>query len=1457
MKRLTAIVITLSMLLVMMASIATPVSAASWSDAWTRRTGVTEANGALTVTAKSGETSTCRIPWTAQDKFDVEVTIQVTQFSGNEYFQICTGKHRLWMYLYENKFTYRNPNNTVVSVPYEIGYDAHTYRAVGNNGHIELAIDGYFVDEFDVYTYTTDPNIGVFVTGQNNKTSQLIISNGIVHDVNKTTTTTPEVEEKEEEENAEPAGEFRLDFDSEEDEKGWSNLSTWHVTEDGVFKADTLNTSWQSSTLNTPGYEGDYIFTARMRWPAVGNGVGFQLYNGDRYIGFRVWQDDYRMDTRYNSRISAGESGVYNDEWHTLRAETYGMKEYIKLYIDDELIFDVEAPTVAEGARTNYIYIFARAIGTDNSWLEYDWMKWEPKEGKPLTLKTPFSDAEYLEGEPIPLAIEGFEGDENSKVEYKIDGNTVATGVAPDYSATLNGLEPGTYQMTVECGADRSRMIPFRVLPAIDGEVRVQEKDNDHLAVGLDIFDKMDQIQSVDYLVDGVPMGTATSAPYEITVSASAAAQHTITAICRDASGVKIGEVVKDFYPSLNGSRASLNYSNYIKYNVSGTNGTAEYELKNGNHQVKMVHSPDAVTYLTDTGAQSFSPGIGDFEILTDGATADVYRNGQFAFSYYLPRTQEVTTATRENGLSLSDLQVSVPEERKNYFVKRNVTDQKATYSVSNIPHDHHLDFVAGKDDQARLVANDGYYKTDITLEDGKIYAWVTLEDRSEPFRNYIADMLDTEEDVYYRVETAAGLSRLYGNGRWMASFRNAHCVGNNVVAIDVTKGELPYVAVSDDTDIYFYSDDFKGNAEFESVDYWRENNVNPYVDTDAGAMIVNAGQEENKIIDLSVYAGKVDFSADINIKQSSGGVWMVLAHSVTDAYMKMGYNFVTGQYEVVNQLPGKNPAVLATAEGSMPKNKSVHWDLKIREDENGEKLATLVVNGNPIFSNFVIEKRRGKVGFAISKSVAYLGNVSYRGDAKPVLGVTDSTWPNSQVTPTRDVIEIDDQVIQISSAGRVITTDGGRTWTMESAKTGDDYNMVRLQNGDLLSMRQISKTEDGVTLKNFKSMRSSDNGATWEDFGEITPKWHTHNGAMSNRLTQGRSGRIYFGLAQTVNEAFGEGDVLYSDDNGETWNVSAQHFDALELGYSFQEHKIIEMESGVTRMFFRSNYGYLRYFDSYDRGETWDMTPHDTSLFSALNCYNIEEDPYNPGVFYAAWGYDNVNLSATDQHPRTRWALAQSTDEGKTWQFLGTVYENTDLEAQMMNLNVSVTKDYLALSGFCDDTLSTSAWYARFVLIKKDTLKPAMDFEQVHLQHIPTGRITNTEIVAPLRKERLLLVDPENGGVQLHGSREQGAAYDEYISLACAAAYVGGQMVAGENGAMNIQVGEKTVTFGTDALSEKDGKVFVKVKTFAEQFNLYVVEQNGVKIVSPYDSFLKGQRQDIQNAVDMFVDEI
>lgn len=248
---------------------------------------------------------------------------------------------------------------------------------------------------------------------------------------------------------------------------------------------------------------------------------------------------------------------------------------------------------------------------------------------------------------------------------------------------------------------------------------------------------------------------------------------------------------------------------------------------------------------------------------------------------------------------------------------------------------------------------------------------------------------------------------------------------------------------------------------------------------------------------------------------------------------------------------------------------------------------------------------------------------------------------------------------------------DLGRTWseavTIAGADTTTGYGDAALvldeQRGNLLCLMASGNgfwQSDADNYARLMVSASQDNGQTWEEPRDITSqiygpdcndslrsKWY---GAFisSGSALQLRDGRIMAVMPTRTKPVRGDSIscyVIYSDDGGESWQVSKTPGDRYG-----DEAKVVELENGDILMSVRNRMqGSRRFSLSHDRGETW-SEPYEQP--------DIIEPACNGDMIRYCFGNKSFLLHSVPYHKESREnvTLLASFDEGKTWPFKRTL---------------------------------------------------------------------------------------------------------------------------------------------------------------------------------------------------------
>ncbi len=284
-------------------------------------------------------------------------------------------------------------------------------------------------------------------------------------------------------------------------------------------------------------------------------------------------------------------------------------------------------------------------------------------------------------------------------------------------------------------------------------------------------------------------------------------------------------------------------------------------------------------------------------------------------------------------------------------------------------------------------------------------------------------------------------------------------------------------------------------------------------------------------------------------------------------------------------------------------------------------------------------------------------------------------------------------RVISCSGCGFTYSDDDAMTWCepyeaqYSNGEQPKFMNLIELED-DVLGATEL-RVPEGVTSKMYRKhyfTSSSDMGRTWSE-----PKMMTNiplPGHMwQNTLFRTSRGRIiqpcYLALRQTTpndhwpvqgawdsegkfvgtgahyyDPAFCTSYVLYSDDNGQTWQKNEDGelhiFMPPEVVLAFTaEPTVAEVEPGVLIMMLRTRLGRAFQAWSYDDGTTWSR-PHPTHLASS-NSPVVVKRLHSTGHLLCVWnqaGEDDVKQG----HIRCRLSSAVCRNGRGIWEFFQNV---------------------------------------------------------------------------------------------------------------------------------------------------------------------------------------------------------
>lgn len=243
------------------------------------------------------------------------------------------------------------------------------------------------------------------------------------------------------------------------------------------------------------------------------------------------------------------------------------------------------------------------------------------------------------------------------------------------------------------------------------------------------------------------------------------------------------------------------------------------------------------------------------------------------------------------------------------------------------------------------------------------------------------------------------------------------------------------------------------------------------------------------------------------------------------------------------------------------------------------------------------------------------------------------------------------------SSSGQMmstVSTDGGLNWSTPAvfqSTTSGAINTVspmffNYPDGSGIGCLFYSKKTATTSIEHYLR-KSTDGGLTWGTptlilsgsayFGQLNATARAYTGRIIYPIWYANDYAAYLAGTEDL-KIF----VYYSDDNGSTWNRSA---DMSVHNINLTEASLIQMGDGRLIMSIRCNQGcqYLSY--SSDNGSTWTL-PASSSLISPDSPALLF---WGNGALYAIHNYQSAVVFRNRGY-RTPLSISRSSDYGSTW---------------------------------------------------------------------------------------------------------------------------------------------------------------------------------------------------------------
>ena len=264
-------------------------------------------------------------------------------------------------------------------------------------------------------------------------------------------------------------------------------------------------------------------------------------------------------------------------------------------------------------------------------------------------------------------------------------------------------------------------------------------------------------------------------------------------------------------------------------------------------------------------------------------------------------------------------------------------------------------------------------------------------------------------------------------------------------------------------------------------------------------------------------------------------------------------------------------------------------------------------------------------------------------------------------------------------------SADGGRTWGQHrliTATTPGDMNvyspnLIRAKDGAILLLFMRQHRPGALTNHVWKS---TDEGKTFTSLAEFTPQ---QNFALCNAtIKRLASGRLLLPASPPAPGKPAEtgpyaATVLYSDDDGLTWKVSASRIE-LPMRGAMEPH-VEQTAQGKVLMVVRNQLGKLYLSESTDDGTTWSPA-QPTTLTSPESCPELTRIPGTDHLLMI-WNPSYDPQFRSHYGKRSPLTAAISKDHGKTWQHLRDL--ETDPRRAFSNPGCRFTRDGKAIINY------------------------------------------------------------------------------------------------------------------------------------------------------------------------------
>ncbi len=1191
------------------------------------------------------------------DSYTMRMTVRVTQFSSSNSMgiQLYNGSNRAGIYMRANGIS---PFGGT-AVKFTLDSNWHDWKIMVKNGMQSIYMDGKHLTTCPTNPNTGRPSVKFWITGTGKMEVEnfTLVADKVEGEHDGSLLTAPL--------ETEYADEFTVDWSDPESYKDWTitpsdnikiNAETGILTFD-IPKGDTGYYQVERSPLMPDNFDVDFrlqleeiggrTFQFKATHPGHNN---YQTLNL-KYIGM--------SSAKYNNYHGDGTLVDIGTDWHEWKMEVRGA--YVTIYMDGGELCRFEQ---AKSSQQSIIRFMMNGTEVDEYKIHLDSVHYKPYFPK-ADMKSPANGSEFLEGSDIVFQATVAENVEY--VDYFVNGLKVGRGYAPTYEYKLKNAKAGAYRVSAGINGESSGVESvITVRPGIDADIK-SEKQTINYGETANVFIDWKNLEmsegvaptKVTYYVDGMEYAVSRNEvnPFLVNIAGLPVGTSTVHATIENANGAIYK--TKDYnidVVSAGNEAVTLDREYELDYDTTASEG--KVLVNDGYFSLDINHKDGKLVAKSKDGEHTANLGVGKYKVVVTSGIADLYYNGHFATSWMMPR-DNAAQEVKHSGLA--SFEIGGTGVKTTMFSEKWTGDANYHARLTKRDPNYSIEFDKLDASDEHFVFYDGEYAIDLDVKDGKIHSYMHIIDTGE-VRPIV---LEGEAKAgYWRINVAKGLGQVYIDNEFQGSFvAEENFRGPEIFRTMTNPSASTFIAVKNTDDMYYYVDDFSGNKEMDSIDYW-------FADTEK----VSASVQNEALL--------IEGSGDMYLNANSDDVWMKWSAKVdgTNTFyitprvfreprvnVKAGYDFKEKKWFLSQFAKDYNYQNFNTKEYfEGPALTTGQWhDFEI---ELVDEHLVLKMDGQTVIdTTSIITFYWGFVGFGIDGGTAEIDNIDYRGHGKPTAGI--NSMINSSTIGLAEMFQKSDGTVVIynNNTYETHTDDHGKTWS-PIAKNSYGYmtGVENLNDGKLIRFERVNGGSE------YLAQISSDDGATWETMGGFDtarPAWRrvVRNGTVN----QMSNGRIFVHTDESFTEYNCIAGLYYSDDLGKTWKESSMAFGGVKAedgyttettGQNFQEGMFEELPDGTIRFFARNGFGYLAYMDSHDGGETFgEMRPY--QLTHSLTSYMVRRDPDNPNTYYAITSYDaNTYSYRTPHSPRNRLALFASYDGMKTWEFAMDLVESGDI---------------------------------------------------------------------------------------------------------------------------------------------------------------------------------------------------